>query len=387
MPESCLAEDFVDFVVIGEGEETVVELAGAIATDGDLSTIRGIGYKNKNGEIQVNPGRPFIKKLDKYRQDWSLLDPNQYIRTSADGKKYFVFITSRGCPYNCGFCYNQVFNKRRWRGHSAEFVINEIEKIKKITGIEYVTFNDDNFLVNKKRAVNILKGLREIGVTATWIEVRLDQFEEGILSTLVEYGVKTIFVGWESGSERTLQKIDKGFNTELILESFKMAKKYSLEIDASAIVGFPFEDEEDIVMTIKMVEKINSINPGKNKFNIGIYLPYPGTKIVNEALERGFHFPSDIDSWGSYDILKGKMSLPWLQKKQIKQIARIDRFGKMLYLGESQVTFRFFIQKIFATLAAIRFKKVFFLFPIETYLYDLLVKLYLKIRIASVEKG
>jgi anaerobic magnesium-protoporphyrin IX monomethyl ester cyclase len=387
IPELCLCENFVDYVAIGEGEEVAVALANTLSTGEELSTIPNIGYKDNDGEITINRSGSFIKDLDQYKQDWSLLDPKHYIRTSLDGKRYFAFISSRGCPYNCGFCYNQIFNKRRWRGHSAEFVINEIKKLKKITGIEYVTFNDDNFLVNKKRAIKILKGLREIGVTATWIEVRLDQFDEEILAKLVDYGVKTLFVGWESGSNNTLKKIDKGFDTELILKSFKMAAKYSLEIDASAIVGFPFENEEDIKQTIKMVEKIDDVNPGKNKFNIGVYMPYPGTKIVDEAIQLGFRFPRDINLWGEYDIVKGEMNLPWLEQKQIKRISKIDRYGKMLYTGSPRRSILFVVQKLFATLAKIRFKYSCFLFPVEAHLYDLLVRLYLKFRISSIKKN
>jgi len=387
IPELCLCENFVDYVAIGEGEEVAVALANTLSTGGELSTISNIGYKDNDGEITINRTGPFIKNLDQYKQDWSLLNPKHYIRTSLDGKKYFVFITSRGCPYNCGFCYNLMFNKRRWRSHSDEFVINEIKQLKEVTGIEYVTFNDDNFLVDKKRAIRILKGLREIGVTALWIEVRLDQFDDDILAQLVQYGVKTIFVGWESGSNNTLKKIDKGFDTELIINSFKMAAKYSLEIDASAIVGFPFENEEDINKTLKMVGKIDDINPGRNKFNIGVYIPYPGTRIVHEAIQLGFRFPTDINLWGKYDILKGEMDLPWLKQEQIRRISKIDRYGKMLYTGSPRMSIFFVVQKLFATLAKIRFKYSCFLFPVEAHLYNLLVRLYFKFRISSVKKN
>jgi radical SAM superfamily enzyme YgiQ (UPF0313 family) len=386
IPELCLCESFVDYVTIGEGEEVAVALANALLNEEDLSTIQNIGYKNKDGKIIINSIAPFIKNLDQYKQDWTLLDPKQYVRTSLDGKKYFVFITSRGCPYNCGFCYNLMFNKRHWRAHSAEFVINEMKQLKEATGVEYVTFNDDNFLVDKKRALKILKGLREIGVTALWIEVRLDQFDEDILAELVRYGVRTIFVGWESGSNNTLNKIDKGFNTELILNSFKMAAKYSLEIDASSIVGFPFENEEDINQTIKMVGKIDDLNPGKNKFNIGIYIPYPGTRIVNEAIRLGFRFPKDIDLWGKYDILKGEMDLPWLTQKQIKRISKIDRYGKMLYTGSPRISIFYAVRKAFAVMAKLRFKYNFFSYPVEANLYTQLVKFYFKFRLAVAKK-
>lgn len=385
MPETCLKEDFVDYVIRGEGEITSQELANALANNGSLVDILGLCWKDSAGNIHINERRPFIKNLDLFRQDWSLVNVNKYIRTGIDGTKYFTFITSRGCPHNCGFCYNLVFNKRRWRAHSVEFVKEEIQKIRELTGIDSVVFYDDNFIVNKNRAFQILKRLQEIGVRVYWLEVRLDEIDENILSQLSHYGVRTLFVGWESGSNRTLKKIDKGFNTDLILEGFQMAAKFSFEIDASAIVGFPFETEQDWQATYDMVLRIDSINPGRNKFNVGIYVPYPGTPIAKLAIDNGFRFPNDIMKWDSFDIIKGNMEMPWITQKEAKQIALRDRYAKMLFVAGFRNRLVTLIRKLFAVAARLRFKSKCFWAPVEAKLFDQIIRIYLKYRMASIK--
>ena len=383
MPELCLHEDSVDFVIRGEGEITTTELADLLYNGGDFKHVASLCWKDPDGKIHINPDRPFIKNLDQFRQDWSLVDPMRYVRTGFDGTKYITFITSRGCPHSCGFCYNLAFNKRRWRSHTVDFIVGEIKIICQLTDVDSVVFNDDNFLVNKSLAFQILGHLQEIGIRVSWIEVRLDQVNDQILSQLYKYGVRTLFVGWESGSDRTLKKIDKGFDTSLIIEGFKLAAKYSFEIDASAIVGFPFETESDWQATIDMMVRIDAINPGRNKFNIGVYVPYPGTPIVEQALKQGFKFPDDILTWDSFDILKGDMKLPWITSAQVKRIALLDRYAKILYTAGHRNLFVTMTRKIFAKLARIRLKYKVFFFPVEAILYDLMVWLYLKYRLHS----
>lgn len=383
IPESCLHEDSIDFVIRGEGEVTVVEFANQLIQKESIEQLPGLCWKDSNNKIHINPERAFIRDLDQSLQDWTLIDPLNYIRQGFDGTKYISLITSRGCPHNCGFCYNLIFNKRRWRAHSVEYVINTVKELKERTGINSVTFNDDNFLVNQTRGFAILEGLRQIGVRVSWLEVRLDKINDNILQRLSEYGVKTLFVGWESGSDSTLKQIDKGFNTSLIRDGFRLAAKYSFQIDASAIVGFPFENKKDWKKTVDMALQIDKLNPGRNKINIGVYVPYPGTPIAEIAKKKGFTFPENIMEWGSFDILRGEMKLPWISFSDVRRISLIDRYAKMLFTEGGKTGTTTTIRNIFACFARIRLKYDITAFPIEAFIYDRIVKFYLKRRMAS----
>lgn len=369
MPEECLKFDFVDYVVIGEGETTAVELAdyllsGAVDYPSD---IKGLAFMKEN-LVVVNPARPFEKEIDRFRQDWSLVNIGRYVRKNKTDRN-FCFITSRGCPHSCGFCYNQKFNLRKWRAHSVDVVIDELIKIKTKTGINSVTFDDDNFFSNKKRGLEILRKLKDNGITCQWVDLRVDYISEDFISQLVDMGVETIFMGWESGNKRTLEIISKKITPQLILEKTRILSKFKrLTVDASGIVGFPWEDEKDIEETVSFVLKMFRANPFRLNFNLGIYVPYPGAPINTESFLKGFSFPEGYEDWSRFDILAGTMELPWLSRKQIKRLTLIDKYAKLLYIfPKSSATVRLF-SFFFAILSLARLWSGIFYFPFEIWI-------------------
>ena len=135
VPEQCLKELYIDLIVLGEGEETVVELARALEKGRTPSEVKGIGY-TENGKLKFTEPRPFIQNLDRYRIDWSFVDVERYVTPYWNLKRVISLVTSRGCPFNCCFCYNQVFHQRKWRAHSVDFVVSEVEKLKHDHGIQ-----------------------------------------------------------------------------------------------------------------------------------------------------------------------------------------------------------------------------------------------------------
>jgi len=375
MPRECLHFPFVDYVVIGEGEATSLELANYLANKEniDLDTILSIGYK-KNGNVIIASERPFEVNIDNFRQDWDLVDINRYVRTVGD-KKSFFFITSRGCPHNCGFCYNQKFNHRKWRCHSVDFVIQELVEIKKKTGINAVVFDDDNFFTNRARGLEILKKLSVNGISCQWLELRVDYVTEDLISQIVDHGVRSIFMGWESGNDETLKKVAKGFSPELILDKIRILSKFKqLSVEASAIVGFPWETHEDIDKTVSLALKMFRLNPFRLNFNIGIYVPYPGAPICDEATVRGFTFPTDYQSWNKFDILSGEMELPWLSQKQLKQYTLIDKYAKLLHIKPNLKIHIKIISYVVAILAYMRLKTRILYFPFEIWLSEIYKK-------------
>jgi radical SAM superfamily enzyme YgiQ (UPF0313 family) len=373
--------------VRGEGEQTAVDLAAAISVGStDFSKIEGLSWKAPDGGIHHNPDRAFSRNIDAFVQDWSLVDPCRYTRSALDGGRYISLITSRGCPHHCAFCYNLVFNKRRWRAHSPEYVLNVVRHLKSLTEVDRLVFNDDNFMVNEERAFKLLEELKKIGVRVTWLEVRLDRFSDELLSRLKSLGVTNIFVGWESGVDATLERISKGFDRELIIRATKTAARQGIELDASAIVGFPFETESDWRATVQTALEMDRLHPGRIKFNIGVYVPYPGTPLAEEAIKSGFRFPDRSEDWAKFDILKGSMSLPWIRPDQIKMLNRADRYARMLYLGGGGGGLSRLVRGWFASMARWRLKHFEFGFPIESYFYDWVVALYVNIRTQKGKK-
>jgi|GEM_PF-376676 len=378
MPKECLVSGFADYIVIGEGEITAVELAKRLAGDSklELSAINGIAYK-ANGEVVITPRREFARDLDAFRQDWSLVDIQRYVR-NLNGERTFFFISSRGCPHNCGFCYNQAFNARRWRAHSPDAVVAELLEIQRQTGITSVTFDDDNFFTSRKRGLEILRRLKDNGMACHWVDLRVDYVTPEFMSQLVELGVRSIFMGWESGSARTLDRISKGFSPQMILDKMMILARFpELTVDASAIVGFPWETDQDIDETISLALKMFRIKPFRLNFNIGIYVPYPGSPALEEARERGFEFPDDYRGWADFDILAGTMKLPWLPPEKVRKLTLIDKYAKLLYTLKKPWSLPFrMASAALAYVAYIRLRTRILWLPAEVWLHSLLSRSY-----------
>jgi len=293
MPEQCLKEKSIDYVVMGEGEETAVELAECIEKCSGFSDIKGLGWKHE-GRIFINPPRPFINDLDHFLVDWGITDPERYVETSIDGKRIFTFISSRGCRGTCGFCYNMMFNRRRWRAHSIDYFMSQVCEFKKRYGITHLLCNDDNFFEDEGRAIDIIERLDSTGIHLIFLEMRVSQIRYELVQRLQKLGVNRIFIGWESGSDRILKLIRKGITVKTIREKIRILSDFpSIAIEASAIIGFPTETKQEIYQTVDLALEMARIHP-RISFNLGLYLPYPGTPLYELAKKEGFKEPFEL---------------------------------------------------------------------------------------------
>ncbi|MBF0345216.1 MAG: B12-binding domain-containing radical SAM protein [Nitrospirae bacterium] len=317
LPEQCLQESYIDIVVVGEGEDTAVELTRRIESKQSLDGIAGIGYKTKsNGAWMpvINKERPFIQNLDdeKYRLDYSIIDVPRYFMQGKRGEynRMFSYKASRGCAFNCGFCYNNLFNKRRWRAKSAESVIEDILYLKKEYGVDAIDFYDDEFYINRKRALKILRGIDIPSKT----DIRIDMINDDMASQLQELKVFSILVGIESGSERILKLINKGISVEQIKEGVRIFARHNIRVVYSAIIGLPTETLQERYATIDLLLWIHNTHK-EIVVTVGPYLPYPGSALYQWAKEHGFIPPATTEGWGNIDRWSKDLHLPWARKE------------------------------------------------------------------------
>ena len=143
----------VDYVVVGEGEETIVDLARHLQGGGGTAGARHIpGLAFVDGEEYVETlQRPFIRDLDRYSLPFELVDMDRYLR--AYGSRWLSLFTSRGCPFRCGFCYIVATGNNKLREHSPEFVLDQVRWLKSRYAVEGINFFDDEFFLNKKRSM------------------------------------------------------------------------------------------------------------------------------------------------------------------------------------------------------------------------------------------
>jgi radical SAM superfamily enzyme YgiQ (UPF0313 family) len=363
LPKEVLSEPAIDFVVLGEGEETLTELVDNLEDQDNYGRIKGLGFKKKNGEIIINEKRDFMDISD-WVIDWSLINVEDYLVPYFSNRfeRTLAITTSRGCPYNCQFCYNLVFNKRRWRGTSADAVIVNLKPIIERYHIQAIRFLDDNFFVNKERAFKIVEGL---GVPYM-AEARVEYVNEDFVDRLVRTGCQEIMFGFESGVDRILKEIiDKGSGTKEIIRTFELFKDSGVMVSGSFIFGLPTETKAEFKESMRFIIDLLSIN-GYSAFSAGWFLPYPGTGLFEKAKELGFKPPKMIEEWDKFDRWRDNYDMPWLTWDAAKARKYTRRTIQLLALAYKRNLP--FLKKILS----FRLKHVFYFLPLDIYLFGFL---------------
>ncbi len=312
---SFMAEDVlrecpsIDFVVRGEGEETVRELLRSIE---DPKKVLGITYRER-GVIKSTPNRLLIKSLDDLPVPaYHLLPMDRY---RADGIRYGVLLTSRGCPFSCIFCCSSRLMGKVWRGHSEERVLHELTLLRDRYGVKEVEFLDDTFTLNKKRAKRICEEIVRNRLDVSWsCSSRADLLDEELANALKNAGCHTVYIGAESGVQETLNFLKKGVSLGQIARAVEVAKRACLNVVASFIIGIPGETREKIRATIEFAKKLK---PTFVQFTL--LTPFPGTEIYEYAEKRGLLLTKN---WLKYTTLDPVMKIRGLSSRELKRLLR-----------------------------------------------------------------
>src|SRR3989475_3979601 len=247
LPEQTLGNPYIDFVVMNEGEETFRELIEAIELHRGYENILGLAYKD-NGEIKLNPERPFIQDLDALPMPaWNLVPVERYVYRYTKARRKIVMVTSRGCLFRCSFCYVIDFHKRKYRGKSAGRIFEELAFLRKNYGIDGVRFDDDLFVINRPRLREFCDGIYKNDIPITWdSNCRADEVNPEFIRIVTRAKCHRLTFGLESGSDRILKFIEKDFKAEQIVRAFDLLNKTDIMTGAAFLIGVPTETEEDI---------------------------------------------------------------------------------------------------------------------------------------------
>ncbi len=328
MPEECLKEDYVDFVVVNEGEETVQELArmlaGQIAMD--VGAVRGLAWKS-GGRAVVNLERPFIQDLDRFRPRWDLIPVERYLIQSGPYDRALPIYISRGCPFRCGFCYNEVVMKRTWRQHSDEFILNQVQWLKDHFHINAVDYADD-YLFGRIKPMQRL--VEKVGMPWSG-QVRVQLLKPEFVEWMLATGCQWVNIGAESGSQAVLDSMHKDQKAEQIEWGARNLTNLAPDIEAnlSFIVGLPDEHAQERKVTFDLIERLAALSP-KVRCSVCVYMPYPGTPLWPEALRRGYVPPDNQEGWCAFDLNRG--NTPWVSDAEAQVMSEID---DILFVGRS----------------------------------------------------
>jgi radical SAM superfamily enzyme YgiQ (UPF0313 family) len=387
IPELCLKTGFVDYVVMGEGERTIQELAIALR-DGELiANIEGISYQMGNYMI-TTPPRPLENNIDTFDIDWESCNLNHYIYTNTVTRKrtFRSYRSSRGCPFQCTFCYNVYFNKQRFRPHSVDYVLRDLEMLKHKYKVDIIQFTDDNFFGNKKRAYEILRGMKEIGIVATNLDVRATDVDEELMKTLSECECNSIFVGLESENERVLKYMKKKIRKEDFQNVLTIAEKWGITVSTQMIIGIPTHTKQEIMDTIDFSVSLLRKEPNCNLILVP-YLPLPGTAMYQEAMCNGHIPPVDIEDYDNFGTPTGYLKksasdmswLPWASDQDKEKLRLIAPISTQSLFVRPLLTDRFPIRTmkdILFRLACFRLKHLFFSRPLDYHFSAALMKIW-----------
>ncbi|MDI6642005.1 MAG: radical SAM protein, partial [Elusimicrobiota bacterium] len=321
LPIQTCSHPLVDMVVKGEGEETVVELAEAIEKNKLLENIRGIVYK-ENGKIKENEMRPWFDMNKEPLPPFHLLKTEQY-------KLDVVSLnTSRGCPFQCTFCFNRNWNKASYRYQQAELVVDQMEWAKKwFPNVDFIGFNYDNFFVKRDRVKEVCREIINRGLKIKWSAMcRADyicQFDPEMFQLLKSSGFERFGIGGESGSVRILRKIKKGTTPETLLRAIEKCKENDIQPIVSFMMGFPSENLEEVYSTLDIVDEMRRIYDKAITNGIFIFTPYPGTEAFDEAVEYGFKVPTSLDGWAEKFFSDPKQN-PWYGEEYDELLSTIQ---------------------------------------------------------------
>ncbi len=278
-------EHGVDVVVVGEGEQTLVDLVRALRSGGALSAVPGLAWANEAGAMETSPPRALPKDLDVLPGPLEVLDLIEQDRYVAHGGTILPpIITSRGCPGRCTFCSNDV-SGNRYRFHSAGRVVREVRGWQEHGKAASVFFQDTAFTAHRKRTLELCQALADLSPPISWIcKSRCDQIDPELAGKMAEAGCTAVFFGAESGSAAVLERIGKGISPRDIEKSVKIAHGAGLGAYVHIMVGFHDETVVELDATCALMERIAPFVKGFPTG--GILLPYPGTAVYRSQNER-----------------------------------------------------------------------------------------------------
>jgi len=320
--QQTLQEPYVDAIVRGQGELTLLELAQRLASGNSLHGVRGLSFKDADGQIVHEPERPVADINTLPAPAYHLADPTIY--AAASGVRQLAYTSSVGCPYQCNYCTDMVFYKRRFNAYRVDRVVDELAELVPRYNIEHVPFFDSNFLVDRKRAVAIAKGIIASGVKFQWDFQTSTDFlalmSEEEVRLLAESGVHHIGFGTESASQEVLALMNKRFqHVDQMVETARKTNLAGIHIVFNIILGYPGESEVQRQQTFRVMSDIAK-EYSNVSFSPNIFTPYPGIPIWPQLKEMGVREPQSLEEWETLAL--GANVLPWLRGEELRRLQR-----------------------------------------------------------------
>jgi anaerobic magnesium-protoporphyrin IX monomethyl ester cyclase len=340
LPDQTLAAEYVDVVVVGQGEDALLEVVQHIEAGESLGGIPGVGYK-RDGRIVFNPSRPLRPLKEMPPKAYHLADFDAYERVC--GRRWAMYTSSLACPYNCGYCTNDGVYGRKWNALEPDQVVEETTALVSRYRLELLWIVDDNFLIDRERAIGIAEGLVRRGVKFGWsiqastnLVIRLSVEE---LKLLRRSGLTQVSQGADTGSLKMMHLMNKDFqDLDTIYEAAEKLTAAGIRPSFNLIFGYPGETEKERRESVALMMNICRRYPGA-EFWTNIFTPYPGSPIMKRAFELGIEVPKTLEGWA--DFFPRYTVLPWLKGREHERVQNMREYMRVAFhrvpIGKYQV--------------------------------------------------
>jgi anaerobic magnesium-protoporphyrin IX monomethyl ester cyclase len=384
LPKQTLEAPFIDIVVRGQGEDSLLELVQHLENRAAIDLIPGIGFK-RNQKLIFTTERPLKPIVDLPPKAYHIADFDAYQRSC--GRRWAMYISSLACPFNCSYCTNAGVYGRKWNALPPEQFVEETVDLSRRYGLEMLWIVDDNFLVDLDRARGIAEGLVRVGADFKWsiqattnLTARLSTED---LKLLRRSGLHQICQGVDSGSEKILKLMNKTFQDfDSIYESASRCLGAGIRPSFNIIFAYPGEGTKERRETIDFMMDVCRRFPGA-EFWTNIFTPYPGSPIMEHADELGIRVPSSFEGWA--DFFPRYTVLPWLSGSEHKRLQVMREYLRIAFdrvpiAADTRKRSTRFIQKVISLPARWRLDHDIYRAPVELWLNDRL-----KRKIASLK--
>jgi radical SAM superfamily enzyme YgiQ (UPF0313 family) len=369
-PDATLNARYVDFAVRGQGEDTLLELLGALRGSGDLEDIRGLSYKDTFGLHRHNPERP-MKGPNAF--PWSpfhRVPVHEYLRPSFFGKRTAVHHASIGCPFKCSFCGVHAAYGTREKMESPARTAAILEHLATKYGADSVQFYDMNFFMREDQARELAECLAPLHLR-WWCEARVDvmcKYSDATLDSLRRAGCTMIFFGAESGSNWALKEMQKGITTEQTLQVASRMRHFDIIPEFSFVIGNPNDPERDTNTTLGFIRTIKRLNPA-SEIIMYHYTPVPQRGAMYGNIDAQISFPTTPEEWASKRwmdfTLRIDPNTPWLKRKTKQLIENFELVVSSRWPTVQDIRAPRWGRALLKTLSAWRYSSHVYRFPEE----------------------
>lgn len=362
----------IDFVAIGEGENTIVALATSIKNNKPeiLKEIKSFAYRDTNGVVHVNKEKNFIEDLSKLPMPaWDLIDMNKFEmnldhyynpKDTFIGKFKAAIFSSRACPLACNFCDMFLVMGKKHRKRSIKAIIDEIELLHKEYGVNYFSFMDDQLTLNRAHTIELCDEMIKRKLEIVWDTPNglwINSLRENVIAKMAEAGLARASLAVEHGDDYIRNEvIGKNLERKRVIEVANLLKKYKIMSHGQFIMGFPEDTNETLKNSYDFINEIQL-----DKVGVGTLIPFPETKLYEQVVKDNLFFetPNFKELWkkpvsqgqGNFIIKPYKMNLSeleyWRQKfdevqiKYWKTSSKPANYGRGLTVSKDKVVPRF----------------------------------------------